>query len=33
MQKHNLKSFKANNKMIKKKVDNKVVQLRDEKNL
>ena len=33
MQKRNLKSFKANNKMIKKKVDNKVVQLREEKNL
>ena len=33
MQKRNLKSFKANNKMIKKNVDNKVVQLREEKNL
>ena len=32
MQKPNLKSFKAN-KMIKKKVDNKVVQLHEEKNL
>ena len=33
MQKRNLKSFKANKKMIKKKVDNKVVQLHEEKNL
>ena len=33
MQKRNLKSFKANNKMIKKKLTNKVVQLREEKNL
>ena len=32
MQKCNLKSFKAN-KMIKKRVDNKVAQLRDENNL
>ena len=31
MQKRNLKSFKGNNKMIKKNVDNKVVQLREEK--
>ena len=33
MQKRNLKSFKANNKIIKKKADSKVVQLREEKNL
>ena len=33
VQKRNLKSFKANNKIIKKKVDNKVVQLHEEKNL
>ena len=33
MQKRNLKFFKANNKIIKKKVDNKVVQLHEEKNL